>query len=203
VLDAQVIGRVFYDAARPVRVDLLARAPPAVAVALVRLVDAVAVPGWPPTLAPGVVSSVLWDGGVAGVPQPAGRYELRVFAGGADVAAVAASAPETLPAPPSNTSTTGSPSAAAALSARAGRLRRRSRRPRARGPGCVRPLRHAAGRRAERVVKLNRFQSAAGNYLVVDGDGTVVDYADMPLRDPSPPRQGRARADGTAARARR
>ena len=39
-------------------------------------------------------------------------------------------------------------------------------------------------------MKLNRFQSAGGNYLVIDGDGTDVDYAYMHLRDPSPLAKG-------------
>jgi murein DD-endopeptidase MepM/ murein hydrolase activator NlpD len=44
------------------------------------------------------------------------------------------------------------------------------------------------------VVKLNRFQSAAGNYLVIDGEGTDIDYAYMHLRDPSPlPKGARVR----------
>jgi murein DD-endopeptidase MepM/ murein hydrolase activator NlpD len=36
------------------------------------------------------------------------------------------------------------------------------------------------------VVKLNRFEPSAGNYIVIDGDGTDVDYVYMHLAAPSP-----------------
>jgi len=35
-------------------------------------------------------------------------------------------------------------------------------------------------------VQTKKYQSAAGNYLVIDGDGTGVDYAYMHLAEPSP-----------------
>ena len=47
---------------------------------------------------------------------------------------------------------------------------------------CGTPLRAARGG----VVKAKSFQSAAGNYLVIDGAGTGVDYGYMHLRSPSP-----------------
>jgi murein DD-endopeptidase MepM/ murein hydrolase activator NlpD len=36
------------------------------------------------------------------------------------------------------------------------------------------------------VVKYRQYHSAAGNYLIIDGDNTDVDYAYMHLREPSP-----------------
>jgi hypothetical protein len=49
-------------------------------VALVRLADNVLVASWPlGPLVPGIVRTVTWDGAVAGLPQPTGRYEFRVF----------------------------------------------------------------------------------------------------------------------------
>ncbi len=71
-LDVTIVGRrVFYDAARPARVDLLAREAMGVSVSLVRLADGAVVQAWPVALAAGAVSSVIWDGRVAGAPQPA------------------------------------------------------------------------------------------------------------------------------------
>ncbi len=40
------------------------------------------------------------------------------------------------------------------------------------------------------VVKLNQHQANAGNYIVIDGAGTDVDYAYMHMRDPSPLQKG-------------
>ena len=40
------------------------------------------------------------------------------------------------------------------------------------------------------VVKLNRFHSAAGNYLVIDGEGTDADYVYMHLRETAPVAKG-------------
>jgi murein DD-endopeptidase MepM/ murein hydrolase activator NlpD len=39
-------------------------------------------------------------------------------------------------------------------------------------------------------VKLNRTERSAGNYIVIDGDGTDVDYAYMHLQYPSPLAKG-------------
>ena len=36
------------------------------------------------------------------------------------------------------------------------------------------------------VVKLNKFERSAGNYVVIDGEGTDVDYVYMHLQEPSP-----------------
>ena len=52
------------------------------------------------------------------------------------------------------------------------------------------------------VVKFNDIQSAAGNYLVVDGARTSVDYAYMHLRDPALPAEGERDPDGAAHRLR-
>ncbi len=187
-LDVKVVkSRVFFDAARPARVDLLAREAMSVNVVLVRVSDGATVQGWPLALTPGVVASVLWDGRVAGVPQPAGRYEFRVFEAAPAGLAVAAAAPATLATAPFDLVDHKFPvrgrhtygdGEAAFGAGRAGHTH----------DGhdvfarCGTPLVAARGG----VVKLNRFQSAAGNYLVIDGDGTDVDYVYMHLRDPSP-----------------
>ncbi len=188
-LDVKVIGRrVFYDAVRPARVDLLTRVAMVVNVALVRVADGTIVQGWPVALSPGVVASVLWDGRVAGVPQPAGRYEFRVFDGiPAAGLAVAAAAPATLATAPFDLvdhkfpvrgrHTYGAGQAAFGAN-RAGH----SHEGQDVFARCGTPLVAARGG----VVKINRFQSAAGNYLVIDGDGTDVDYAYMHMQQRSP-----------------
>jgi murein DD-endopeptidase MepM/ murein hydrolase activator NlpD len=187
-LDVRVVGRrVFYDAARPARIDLLARRAMTVTVALVRLVDGVTVMAWPVALAPEAVSSVTWDGRVAGAAQPAGRYEFRVFDGTAAPGVAAAQAPAALatgafdlvddvfPVRGRHTYGTGP----AAFGAQRDGHTHQGQDVFAR---CGTPLVAARGG----VVKLNQFERSAGNYIVIDGDGTDVDYVYMHLRDPSP-----------------
>lgn len=191
-LEVKVIGsRVFYDAARPARVDLLARDATAVNVALVRIADGAVVQGWPVALSPGVAASVLWDGRVAGAPQPAGRYEFRVSESAPAGSAVAAAAPATLATAPfelvdhkfpvrgRHTYGEGQAAFGAGRSGHSHEGQDVFAR-------CGTPLVAARGG----VVKLNRVQSAAGNYVVIDGDGTDVDYAYMHLRDRSPLAKG-------------
>jgi murein DD-endopeptidase MepM/ murein hydrolase activator NlpD len=194
-LDVRVIGsRVFYGAARPARVDLLARVPMSVTVALVRVIDGATVQHWSVALAPDVASSVRWDGRVASVPQPSGRYEFRVFAapsGLTAAGAVAAAAPAALATAPFDlvdhkfpvrASHTYGDNQAAFGAGRDGH----SHEGHDVFARCGTPLVAARGG----VVKLNRFQSAAGNYLVIDGEGTDVDYAYMHLREPAPVAKG-------------
>lgn len=190
-LDVRVVGRrVFYDAARPARIDLMAREAMNVSVALVRLADGVTVTSWPVALAAGVAGSVLWDGRVAGAAQPPGRYEFRVAAA-ATAGAVAAAAPDALATAgfdlvdhkfPVRGNHTYGEGQAAFGAARNGHTHE--------GQDvfarCGTPLVAARGG----VVKLNRFHSAGGNYIVIDGEGTDVDYAYMHLKDPSPLAKG-------------
>jgi murein DD-endopeptidase MepM/ murein hydrolase activator NlpD len=191
-LQVRVIGRrVYFGAARQARVDLLARAPMAVTVALVRLSDGAVVQGWPlGQLVPGVVQTVTWDGTIAGVQQPVGRYEFRVFTQPA--AAQAAQAPITPIATgsfdfvdhkfPIRGKHTFGEGIAAFGAQRNGHIHQ--------GQdvfaACGTPLVAARGG----VVKLNQNQSNAGNYIVIDGAGTGVDYVYMHLRQRSPLKKG-------------
>ena len=189
-LDVRVVGRrVFYDAARPARIDLLARRPMEVTVALVRLGDGASVMAWPLALAPEVVSSITWDGRVAGAAQPAGRYEFRVFDGGTEAGpgVVAAQAPQALATgafdlldhifPVRGRHTFGG--GQAAFGAQRNGHTHEGHDVFAR---CGTPLVAARGG----VVKLSKSERSAGHYVVVDGDGTAVDYVYMHLREPSP-----------------
>jgi len=191
-LDVRVIGRrVFYDAARPARVDLLAREPMDVNVALVRLLDGVAVMSWPLALAPGVLSSVNWDGRVAGLAQPPGRYEFRVFESSPAAAAVAAAAPVPLATGafdlvdhkfPVRGSHSYGEGEAAFGAGRDGH----SHQGQDVFATCGTRLVAARGG----IVKLNRFENSAGNYVVIDGEGTDIDYVYMHLQAPSPLAKG-------------
>jgi murein DD-endopeptidase MepM/ murein hydrolase activator NlpD len=191
-LDVKVVGRrVYLDAARPARVDLLARRAMAVTVALMRVIDGAVVTTWPLLLAPEAVSSVTWDGRVEGVAQPPGRYEFRVFDVGNGGGAVAASAPAALASggfdlvdhifPVRGRHTYGS--GQAVFGAQRSGHTHQGHDVFAR---CGTPLVAARGG----VVKLNKFERSAGNYVVIDGEGTDVDYVYMHLSEESPVAKG-------------
>ena len=193
-LDIRVVGRrVFYDAARAARIDILVREPMSLTVALVRLADGAIVAGWPlGPLVPGVATTVIWDGTVTGLPQPAGRYEFQVFAdGGVQAAQVEAAGPGPLATgffdlvdhkfPVRGKHDFGRGEAAFG----AGRDGH-SHQGQDVFAACGTPLVAARGG----VVKLNQHQDRAGNYLVIDGAGTDIDYAYMHLREPSPLKKG-------------
>ena len=189
-LDARVGSRrVFLAASRQAQLNLLARQSMNVVVALVRLGDGAVLQGWPVALVGGAVSSVTWDGTVAGAAQPIGRYEFRVFSQPA--AAQAAQAPVPLatgafdlvdhkfPVRGMHTYGTG---IAAFGAARDGH----SHQGQDIFAACGTPLVAARGG----VVKLNQHEGRAGNYLVIDGAGTDVDYAYMHMAAPSPLKKG-------------
>jgi len=192
-LEVRVIGRrVFHDAARPARVDLLAPEALAVTVALVRVSDGAAVLSWPVSLAAGVVQSLTWDGTVAGLPQPAGRYEFRVFGQTAEVQA-AEVAPVAAPMasalfdlidhkfPIRGRHDFGEEQAQFGAG-RSGHSHQ--------GQDIFAPCGSTLVAARGGVVKLNKQHDAAGNYIVIDGEGTDVDYAYMHMRDPSPLEKG-------------
>ncbi len=193
-LDVRVVGRrVYYDAARQARVDLLARKPMSVTVDLVRVADGAVVMAWPVALVPEEVSSITWDGRVAGAAQPAGRYEFRILDGvaGAGAAAAQAPAPQVLASggfdlvdhifPVRGKHRYGSREAAFGAQRR-GHIHQ--------GHDvfarCGTPMLAARGG----IVKLNRFERSAGNYIVVDGEGTDIDYVYMHLAERSPLAKG-------------
>jgi murein DD-endopeptidase MepM/ murein hydrolase activator NlpD len=198
-LDVRVVGKqVFVGAARPARVDLLARQSMAVAVALVRLSDGAIVQGWPlGILAPGIVKTVTWDGTLAGVSAPIGRYEFRVFNQGTGVQAAQTPAPlatgsfdlvdHKFPIRGKHTYGTG---VAAFGAGRNGHTHQ--------GQdvfaACGTPLVAARGG----VVKLNQNEANAGNYIVIDGAGTDVDYVYMHMAAPSPLKKGATVMTGQA-----
>jgi len=138
-----------------------------------------------PPLIPGAVQTVTWDGRVAGLAQPAGRYEFRVFP--AAVAAQAAQAPV-----PLGTASFDLVDHKFPIRGKHDYGEGEARFGAGRGghnhegqdvfAECGTPLVAARGG----IVKLNQHHERAGNYLVIDGDGTDIDYVYMHMRDPSP-----------------
>ena len=195
-LDVSIVGqRVFLGAARQARVDLLARQPLNAALALVRLSDGAVVMGWPlGLLAPGVVRTVTWDGTISGVPQPAGTYEFRVF----DQPAAAQAAQAAPPAPPAPLATAsfdlvdhkfpvrGKHDFGEGMAAFGAGRNGHSHQGQDVFAACGTPLVAARGG----IVKLNQNEGNAGNYLVIDGDGTDVDYVYMHMLERSPLKKG-------------
>jgi hypothetical protein len=189
-LDVRVVSRrVFLAASRQAQLNLLARDSMGVVVALVRLSDGAIVQGWPVALVGGAVSTVTWDGTVGGAAQPIGRYEFRVFSAPAAAQAAQASLPlatgafdlvdHKFPVRGRHTYGTG---IAAFGAARDGH----SHQGHDIFATCGTPLVAARGG----VVKLNQHEGRAGNYLVIDGAGTDVDYAYMHLQERSPLKKG-------------
>ncbi len=191
-LEVRVVGRrVFLAAARQARLDLLAKEPMSVDVALVRLSDGVAVQSWPlGVLAPGVVRTVSWDGTVAGVAQPVGRYEFRVFSQVAGVQAAQAGA---------------APLASGAFDLVDHKFPIRGKHSYGTGIATFGTARNGHSHQGQDifaacgtalvaarggVVKLNQHEGNAGNYLVIDGAGTDIDYAYMHLQARSPLQKG-------------
>jgi Peptidase family M23 len=177
--------RLVFEGGRKATVSFYVRgaAPVDVAVDVVRASDQVAVAHFAiPGAEPGKVQSVDWDGTIAGVAQPEGRYVFQVAAsiagGAARAAQTAAPAPRResfwlvhAVFPIAGPHTYGDPFGAA----RGGHVHQ--------GQDvmadCGTPLVavHAAK------VKFVGRQSLAGNYIVISSDDGTADYAYMHLRD--------------------
>jgi murein DD-endopeptidase MepM/ murein hydrolase activator NlpD len=191
-LEARVVGRrVFQDAARKAQLDVLAQKPLNAVVVVARVTDGAVLQSWQlGTLIPGVVRSLTWDGTSGGVVAPIGRYEFRVLTNGAGGVRAAAVRPPVATGEfdlvdhkfPVRGKHTYGEGAAAFGAVRDGHTHQ--------GQdvfaACGTKLVAARGG----VVKLNKYQSAAGNYLVIDGDGTDVDYVYMHLQKRSPLTKG-------------
>jgi murein DD-endopeptidase MepM/ murein hydrolase activator NlpD len=164
----------------------------AVEITLLRVDDGSLVRSWSPTPAPaGSVGKVSWNGLDGRAAAPDGRYAFRMVATAADGAAAQnASAQDARrdafdlrPAlfPVKGRHNFGG-SEARFGAARSGHIHQ--------GQdvlaACGTPLRAARGG----VVKAKQYQSAAGYYLVIDGQNTGIDQAYMHLRAPSPYKVG-------------
>jgi murein DD-endopeptidase MepM/ murein hydrolase activator NlpD len=187
-IDVELTGeRVFYDSRRPPSIAFTVHdsAPVQVSVDLVRSADGVPVAHWGPLqVAPEAPQSIAWDGTAAGAVQLDGRYQFRVTAlNQAGVQASisqlgAAAAPgsfvfldQMFPVRGAHTFGTG----AAAFGGGRGHQGQDV------FAACGTPLVAARGG----VVQYKAYDGRGGNYLVIDGDGTDVDYAYMHLREPA------------------
>jgi hypothetical protein len=182
-------NRVFYDGTQKATLDLYGgtAAGEGVAIDLLHQPDGLVVAHWDVgALPPDTVQSIVWDGTAAGKPAPEGRYEFHVAQA----------------QPASSVRAAQSPPAAAGFLYLGHVFPVRG--PHTYGDGfgvprkghshqgvdvmaaCGVPLVAARGG----VVKYRGTHSAAGNYLVIDGDKADVDSAYMHLRDPSPLKKG-------------
>jgi murein DD-endopeptidase MepM/ murein hydrolase activator NlpD len=208
-IDVEVTGqRLFYGAQRGAQLAyvLHGSSPAQVVVEVVRTADGVPIARWiTPAVAPEASQTVSWDGMAGGRVQREGRYHFRVSA--QDQAGATATTSQVAPGP-------ADPSAPGAFV-----LLRQIfpiRGPHRYGTGagafggarghqgqdtfaaCGTPLVAARGG----TVQFAGFQARAGNYLVIDGDGTDVDYVYMHLRDEPAVKAGRPRLHRPAGRLR-
>lgn len=184
--DARVdVRKVFFRGAHRATLSVFVPEGPDrhVVVDLLRASDGVSVGHWELDAAGGTVQSVAWSGVVDGNVQRDGRYRFRVQAPVPGVTAAQAEEP-LAPAftflghifPVRGRHEYGS-GAAAFGSGRSGH----SHQGHDVFAACGTTLVAARGGK----VKFREFQSAAGNYLVIDGAGTGTDYAYMHLKQPA------------------
>jgi hypothetical protein len=196
-LDTRLSARTVYvGGSKPATLTVTVKAPSPVAlsVALVRVPDGTVVRRWTtPAVAPGGHQSISWDGKVGKTtPDAAARYQFQVWTATSPTTAVAAQAdaapivadtvelrPFAFPIAGRHTFGEG---IARFGTGRAGHTHE--------GQDvfadCGTPIVAARGG----TVKFSGFQSAAGNYLVIDGAGTGEDTAYMHLRDAPLPAKG-------------
>ncbi len=181
--------KAFVDARRAVTFSFRVSgdAPDLLAVELVRASDGSAVKTWNPVPEPGAVTSVSWNGRIGSTGAKPGRYSFRLSASAGDGAPVRSAATEDDGRDAFDLYDNMFPvrgrhdfggSGADFGSGRAGH----SHQGQDVFARCGTPLVAARGGR----VKFKQYHSAAGNYLVIDGAGTNVDYVYMHLAEPSP-----------------
>jgi murein DD-endopeptidase MepM/ murein hydrolase activator NlpD len=189
-IDVEVTGqRLFYGAQRGAQLTyvLHGASPAQVVVEVVRTADGVTIARWTtPAVAPETPQTVSWDGMAGGRVQREGRYHFRVSA--QDQAGATATSSQVAPGP----ADAGAPGAFVLL-----RQIFPIRGPHRYGTGaaafggprghqgqdtfaaCGTPLVAARGG----TVQFADYQARAGNYLVIDDEGTDVDDVYMHLRD--------------------
>jgi murein DD-endopeptidase MepM/ murein hydrolase activator NlpD len=167
-------------------------APSALTVQLVRASDSAAVMSWTPApLAAGEVQTVSWDGRINKVAAKPGRYAFRLTAAAATGAAARSAQTGDLERDafdlydhifPIRGKHDFGGAEADFGSGRAGH----SHQGHDVFAKCGKPMVAARGGR----VKFEQYHAAAGNYLVIDGAGTSVDYVYMHMAEPSPFQKG-------------
>jgi murein DD-endopeptidase MepM/ murein hydrolase activator NlpD len=180
--------RAFFDAARPATVSYVVHGdgPTRVLVELVRAGDGTVVGSWDQgDILPEATQTVSWTGMSSGRLQKEGRYAFRVSAVTASgQRAVSSRASSKEPDPAAfrflrNELPVRGPHGYGEAIARFGGARHHE------GQdvfaACGTPLWAARGG----IVKFKQYQARAGNYLVIDGQRTGIDYAYMHLRSPA------------------
>ncbi len=160
----------------------------AVRVELVRLQDGVPVQGWKEAIPPaGAVQTVVWNGMLGAAPAPPGRYAFRLIVAGRGGAVARSTQAGDLSRDAFDLVDHQFPvrgrhdyggAGARFGTGRAGH----SHQGQDVFAPCGTPLTAARGGQ----VKFRGFHRSAGNYIVIDGEGTGVDYAYMHLAEPSP-----------------
>jgi Peptidase family M23 len=182
--------RAYYGARRAVvfsyRVD--SGSARSLQVQLIRAGNGTAIKTWtqPPPI-PGQVQSIVWSGGLGTGPAPPGRYSFRVTAQGTNGAVARSASTQDYQRdafdlyddvfPVRGRHAFGGPGSRFGA-ARVGHRHQGQDVP----ARCGTKLVAARGGR----VRWKAYQSAAGNYLVIDAAGTNVDYVYMHLAEPSP-----------------
>jgi murein DD-endopeptidase MepM/ murein hydrolase activator NlpD len=167
-------------------------APASLTIELLSATDGAVVKTWVPAAAPpGEVQSVSWDGRIGVAAATSGRYYFRLTAAGTDgssARSAQAGAPERDAFDlydhvfPVRGSHDFGGQGAGFGSGRAGH----SHQGHDVFAACGTPISAARGGR----VKFTQYHAAAGHYMVIDADGTDVDYAYMHLAEPTPFRAG-------------
>ena len=186
-IDVQVQSRrAFFDAVRPAKVSYVLHgdAPARALIELVRSSDETVIANWDGgNVAPETPQSLTWDGTVAGRVQPQGRYSFRVSAVSASgLRAVSAHVPLKARDPAEiqflrHEFPIRGPHYYGESAARFGGGR--GHQGHDTFAACGTPVVAARGG----VVKFKQYHGAAGNYIVIDGVRTGIDYAYMHLRD--------------------
>jgi hypothetical protein len=166
-------------------------APAKVTVTLVRVDTGSTVKTWSPAAPPpGQIGHVSWNGLAGRAPAPSARYAFRLVASSGSAAARSAGSSDVrrdaFDLRPALFPIRGRHS----YSMRAGRFGARRSGHTHQGQdvmaACGTPLIAARGG----VVKAKKYHRAAGNYIVINGQNTGIDYGYMHLRTPSPFRVG-------------
>jgi len=186
--------KVFVDARRAVIFSfrLSGRSAPSVQVDLVNDSDGSVAKTWtPPGVVPGSVQTIVWSGKLGRAVAPQGRYSFRVTAKTPDGAVARSSAASDysrdsfdlygnrFPIRGVHTFGMGAGRFGAGRSGHTHQGQDVMAR-------CGRKLVAARGGR----VRYSGYQGAAGNYIVIDGAATGIDYGYMHLAEPSPFRKG-------------
>lgn len=181
--------KAFYGARRAVTFSFRVSGPPpaALRVELIRARDSSVVQTWAPAPAPGSVQRVVWNGGSAGRFAGPGRYSFRLTAANAGGALARSSHLTDLTRDAFDLYDHTFPvrgrhyfgGAGARFGAGRGGRRHQGHDVLAR---CGTTMVAARGGK----VRFKGYHRAAGNYLVIDGAGTGLDYVYMHLAEPTP-----------------